>query len=36
MKASQEKRLAPMPELFEIPEDVTYLNCANMSPRLRR
>jgi len=23
-------------ELFEIPEGVTYLNCANMSPQLRR
>lgn len=28
----------PLPcqrDLFEIPEDVTYLNCANMSPQLR-
>ena len=35
MTASQEKGLAPMPESFEIPEDVTYLNCANMSPQLK-
>lgn len=25
----------PIPELFEIPQDVTYLNCANMAPQLR-
>ncbi len=35
MTASQEKGLAPTPESFEIPEDVTYLNCANMSPQLK-
>jgi selenocysteine lyase/cysteine desulfurase len=27
--------IAPVRELFEIPEGVTYLNCANMAPQLR-
>ncbi len=27
--------IAPARELFEIPDDVTYLNCANMAPQLR-
>ena len=27
--------LAPQRALFEIPDDVTYLNCASMSPQLR-
>lgn len=27
--------LSPMPELFDVPPGVTYLNCANMSPQLK-
>jgi selenocysteine lyase/cysteine desulfurase len=29
------KMLGPQRALFEIPDDVTYLNCASMSPQLR-
>ncbi len=32
---SESKILSSQRHLFEIPEDVTYLNCASMSPQLR-
>ncbi len=32
---SESKVLSSQRHLFEIPEDVTYLNCASMSPQLR-
>jgi len=35
MTASQDNGLRPMPHLFEIQDEVTYLNCANMSPQLK-
>jgi selenocysteine lyase/cysteine desulfurase len=33
--ASTTDRILPAGELFDIPEGVTYLNCANMAPQLR-
>ena len=33
--ASTTDRILPAGELFEIPDGVTYLNCANMAPQLR-
>jgi selenocysteine lyase/cysteine desulfurase len=32
---SASKNLPPQRDLFEIPDGVTYLNCANLSPQLR-